>query len=35
VPVLPISEVSTGGHGERGGADRLAEGPPWPVAVQA
>lgn len=35
VPVLPISKVPAGGHGERGGANRLAEGPPWPVAVQA
>jgi len=35
VPVLPISEVPTGGHGEGGGANRLAEGPPRTVAVQA
>jgi len=35
VPVLPISKVPAGGHGEGGGANRLAEGPPWPVAVQA
>jgi len=35
VPVLPISEVPAGGHGEGGGANRLAEGPPRPVAVQA
>lgn len=35
VPVLQISEVPAGGHGEGGGANRLAEGPPRPVAVQA
>jgi len=35
VPVLSIPEVPTGGHGEGGGANRLAEGPSRSIAVEA
>jgi len=35
VPVLSIPEVPASGHGEGGGANRLAERSSWPVAVQA